>query len=122
MLSQLFKHKDMKVRNAALEVYIRRVYRAHTIDDVLIKDKDGLVLVNWNYRLRDAPPQACCSKIESFVSLSVLFSLATSGALSSPRAQMPWCNVASYQDVMPQVMRPIRHMMGDWPFHVSCLP
>jgi hypothetical protein len=59
LTSQLFKHDDKKVRDAALEVYIRRVYRAHTIDDVLIQEKNGCVYVFWNFRLRDAPPQAC---------------------------------------------------------------
>jgi hypothetical protein len=64
MLLQLFNHKDKKVRDAALEVYIRRVYRAHTIDDVIIQEKNGCVLVFWNYRLRDAPPQACMQKTD----------------------------------------------------------
>lgn len=58
LLSELFHHKDLKVRNAAIEVYLRRVYRSHSIDGVKIVDDNGATNVFWNFKLRDAPPQA----------------------------------------------------------------
>jgi len=54
-LSSFFSSKDEKVRNAALEVYVRRVYRMHTISNVDITDTDGVVSVKWQYQLRDLP-------------------------------------------------------------------
>ena len=35
------------------QVYIRRVYRMHTISDVSITDSDGVTSIKWQYSLRD---------------------------------------------------------------------
>eukprot|EP00285_Hemiselmis_virescens_P001461 CAMPEP_0173409982 /NCGR_PEP_ID=MMETSP1356-20130122/73505_1 /TAXON_ID=77927 ORGANISM="Hemiselmis virescens, Strain PCC157" /NCGR_SAMPLE_ID=MMETSP1356 /ASSEMBLY_ACC=CAM_ASM_000847 /LENGTH=215 /DNA_ID=CAMNT_0014371547 /DNA_START=42 /DNA_END=685 /DNA_ORIENTATION=+ len=59
LLSELFSHEEKEVRDAALEVYIRRVYRSHLIDDVkIVEDKSGVTNVFWNFKLRDAPHQS----------------------------------------------------------------
>jgi len=77
LLSELFGHEDRKVRDAALEVYIRRVYRSHLIDDVKIVDaKNGATNVFWNFKLRDAPPQSE-APVKRYGMLSVVDSMAT---------------------------------------------
>jgi len=54
-LTQFFNSEDDKIRDAALEVYVRRVYRMHTITDVKITKDDGILSVKWQYQLRDLP-------------------------------------------------------------------
>jgi len=57
LLSELFDHNDEKVARAALEVYVRRVYRAHDIVDVTFDTVDGIQLIKWKFTLRDLPDQ-----------------------------------------------------------------
>lgn len=38
------------------EVYIRRVYRAHTIESVEIKEVDGIMSAHWSFKFSDTPP------------------------------------------------------------------
>ena len=76
LLSELFSHKDHKVRDAALEVYIRRVYRSHVIEDVKIVDDNGNTNVFWNFKLRDAPPQSE-APVKRYGMLSVVDDLST---------------------------------------------
>ena len=54
-LSHFWSNADEKIRNAALEIYIRRVYRMHTISAVTITNTDGVVSAKWQYQLRDLP-------------------------------------------------------------------
>jgi len=54
-LSHFFTSPDEKIRNAALEVYIRRVYRMHTISNVKVTEENGLASIKWQYQLRDLP-------------------------------------------------------------------
>jgi len=44
------------VRSAAREVYVRRVYRAHQIEDVKQSENDdGSATIQWKFMLRDLP-------------------------------------------------------------------
>mmetsp|Transcript_23591 Transcript_23591/g.76855 ORF Transcript_23591/g.76855 Transcript_23591/m.76855 type:complete len:2137 (+) Transcript_23591:142-6552(+) len=54
-LTQLFDHPEEAVRKAALEVYVRRTYRAHVIQDVKISDKNGVSTIKWKFTLQDLP-------------------------------------------------------------------
>lgn len=56
-LSELFNDPDVKVREAAREVYVRRVYRAHNFIEVKQTESNGLATVSWQFQLRDSPPQ-----------------------------------------------------------------
>jgi len=56
-LSELFNDPDAKVRDAAREVYVRRVYRAHNFIEVKQSESDGVATVHWKFQLRDSPPQ-----------------------------------------------------------------
>ena len=54
-LTTMFSSADTKLRDAALEVYVRRVYRMHSISNVVITDTDGVTSIKWEYQLRDLP-------------------------------------------------------------------
>jgi len=53
LLSALFSDEDAAVRNAALEVYVRRVYRAYRISDIAVQEKDGRLTCNWSFEFAD---------------------------------------------------------------------
>jgi len=60
LLPSLFLEKR-EVANRALEVYVRRVYRAHNVETLRIeeaaKDSTGLgSMADWTFRFRDSPP------------------------------------------------------------------
>ncbi|GMH72279.1 hypothetical protein TrLO_g4355 [Triparma laevis f. longispina] len=55
LLSGLFDDSDEAVASAALEVYIRRIYRAHSILDISIKKVDGQLTANWKFQFADVP-------------------------------------------------------------------
>eukprot|EP00554_Chaetoceros_debilis_P010506 CAMPEP_0194110112 /NCGR_PEP_ID=MMETSP0150-20130528/9428_1 /TAXON_ID=122233 /ORGANISM="Chaetoceros debilis, Strain MM31A-1" /LENGTH=2089 /DNA_ID=CAMNT_0038799207 /DNA_START=48 /DNA_END=6317 /DNA_ORIENTATION=+ len=55
LLTYLFKDDDANVRALALEVYIRRVYRAHRILDLSVTDVDGHLECKWSFRFADIP-------------------------------------------------------------------
>jgi len=55
LLTYLFKDTDPTVRALAIEVYVRRVYRAHRIIDISVDDKDGRIECNWTFRFADVP-------------------------------------------------------------------
>jgi acetyl-CoA carboxylase/biotin carboxylase 1 len=76
-LSHFFSSSDKKIRDAALEVYVRRVYRMHTISDVTITETDGVVMAKWQYQLRDLPSSEAVLR---FGMLTVLDSAADAAA------------------------------------------
>ena len=41
------------MRAAALEVYVRRMYRAHRIENVVVDDADGRLAATWTFRFSD---------------------------------------------------------------------
>ena len=55
LLSALFDDKDASVRSAALEVYVRRVYRAHNIVSIKVETVDGRLTANWKFQFADIP-------------------------------------------------------------------
>ncbi|CAM9330367.1 unnamed protein product [Chrysoparadoxa australica] len=61
LLTALFDDPDQDVRKAALEIYLRRVYRAHDILEITVNDEfpddpsKGLS-AQWSFRFRDTPP------------------------------------------------------------------
>mmetsp|Transcript_33963 Transcript_33963/g.74702 ORF Transcript_33963/g.74702 Transcript_33963/m.74702 type:complete len:2077 (-) Transcript_33963:133-6363(-) len=55
LLVDLFSDEDAKVRAAAAEIYVRRVYRAHRIIDLNVADVDGIIACNWSFRFADVP-------------------------------------------------------------------
>jgi len=58
LLTALFKDEDTAVRHAALEVYIRRVYRANDVFEVQVEDQeDGTTHVTWSFKFQDTPKE-----------------------------------------------------------------
>mmetsp|Transcript_57673 Transcript_57673/g.67324 ORF Transcript_57673/g.67324 Transcript_57673/m.67324 type:complete len:2093 (-) Transcript_57673:220-6498(-) len=55
LLTSLFGHSDKKVRNAAIEVYIRRVYRVHRILSINVDEVNGRPLCTWTFQFADTP-------------------------------------------------------------------
>jgi len=55
LLTYLFDDENADVRALALEVYIRRVYRAHRILDIDVKEADGQMQCSWSFRFADIP-------------------------------------------------------------------
>jgi len=53
LLVVLLADSDIAVRKAALEVYLRRVYRAHCIKSLNIIDVDGSISAEWAFTMRD---------------------------------------------------------------------
>ena len=54
LLTVLISDTDSKVRKAAMEVYVRRVYRAHCIKTLAITEEaDGTVTASWQFTLRE---------------------------------------------------------------------
>jgi acetyl-CoA carboxylase/biotin carboxylase 1 len=56
-LTVLFSDENEDVRKAAMEVYIRRVYRAHCIKSISIIDNAGLLTASWTFTIRDIESQ-----------------------------------------------------------------
>ncbi len=55
LLTALFTDEDAKVRAAAIEVYIRRTYRAHRILSLAVEEVDGILVANWTFKFADTP-------------------------------------------------------------------
>jgi hypothetical protein len=46
----------MYVLSWPAEVYIRRVYRSHTILSINVQEVDGVITADWTFRFSDTPP------------------------------------------------------------------
>jgi len=57
LLTALFTDEDQAVRKAAVEVYIRRVYRAHRIVELNVEEVDGRMQCNWSFQFADVPEE-----------------------------------------------------------------
>ena len=57
LLSALFDDADEAVSSAALEVYVRRVYRAHSILDIHTSKIEGQLTANWKFQFADISPE-----------------------------------------------------------------
>jgi acetyl-CoA carboxylase/biotin carboxylase 1 len=55
LLTSLFDDEDSAVRNRAVEVYIRRVYRAHRILSMNVEEIDGRLTAMWSFNHADVP-------------------------------------------------------------------
>jgi len=53
LLTSLFDDEDFDVRAAAVEVYCRRVYRAHVISDMVVEEIDGRIICDWSFAHSD---------------------------------------------------------------------
>jgi len=53
LLTGMFADSDPNVRRAALEVYVRRVYRAHRIEDLEIEEANGRLTCTWSFSFAD---------------------------------------------------------------------
>lgn len=58
LLVVLMSDTSATVRKAAMETYIRRVYRAQIIQSLEIKEQNGVLSAHWTFYLRDADPKA----------------------------------------------------------------
>jgi Acetyl-CoA carboxylase, central region len=52
LLVVLLADVDGDVRKAAMEVYLRRVYRAHCIKTLTITEVDGVISAEWAFTTR----------------------------------------------------------------------
>lgn len=52
LLVVLLADEDGAVRKAAMEVYLRRVYRAHCIKTLTISETDGVISAEWAFTTR----------------------------------------------------------------------
>uniref|UniRef100_A0A7S2EIT5 Acetyl-CoA carboxylase n=1 Tax=Ditylum brightwellii TaxID=49249 RepID=A0A7S2EIT5_9STRA len=77
LLTSLFSDEDEKVRSAALEVYVRRVYRAHRISDISVDDVDGQLTCSWSFSFSDV------SEADSIVRNGVLSVIPSADSLES---------------------------------------
>jgi len=55
LLTELLSDEDSKVRNAAAEVYVRRLYRAHRMKQVDVSADDGHLSCTFTYEYSEAP-------------------------------------------------------------------
>lgn len=55
LLTHLFSDEDAKVRAAAAEVYIRRIYRAHRMKELEVTEKNGRLTCSFAYEFSDVP-------------------------------------------------------------------
>lgn len=53
LLTCMFSDDDNAVRRAAVEVYVRRVYRAHRIEDLNIEEANGRLTCTWSFSFAD---------------------------------------------------------------------
>lgn len=53
LLTYLFTDDDATVRAAAVEVYVRRVYRAHRVLDLSVEDKAGRLTCSFSFQFSD---------------------------------------------------------------------
>ena len=53
LLTSLFADEDPAVRSAAVEVYVRRVYRAHRVEGVTVSEGNGRITCSWTFSFAD---------------------------------------------------------------------
>lgn len=53
ILVDLMSDSDNMIRNAAMEVYVRRVYRAHKIESFEIFEESGSLSCKWSFTIRE---------------------------------------------------------------------
>ena len=58
LLPALFADKDEKVQNAALEVYAKRVFRAHNVLSTAVSRDDGMTSISWQFKFNTFPDES----------------------------------------------------------------
>lgn len=53
LLTYLFTDSEVSIREAALEVYVRRVYRAHRVLDLKVSDRNGIPTCTFTFQFAD---------------------------------------------------------------------
>ncbi len=53
LLTSLFDDDDESIRKAAVEVYVRRVYRAHRMKSLSVTEEDGKVVCDFTFQFSD---------------------------------------------------------------------
>ena len=69
LLTALFNDKDEAVKRAAIEVYVRRVYRAHRISSVEISEVDGTFVCDFKFQFSDVEATKSVDRQGQFVVL-----------------------------------------------------
>jgi acetyl-CoA carboxylase / biotin carboxylase 1 len=77
LLTGMFNDAESSVRSAALEVYVRRVYRAHRIENLKIEEVNGRMTCTWAFTFADVQVS---DSISRFGMLSVVPSLDNLGS------------------------------------------
>ena len=62
LLTSLFNDSEDAVRRAAVEVYVRRVYRAHRVLDLDVKDVNGKLTCDLTFNFADVPASEAVSR------------------------------------------------------------
>ena len=58
LLPALFSDSDEKVQDASLEVYAKRVYRAHNVISTAVSRDDGMTSIAWNFKFNTFPDES----------------------------------------------------------------
>jgi len=58
LLPSLFTDEEKHVRDAAMEVYVKRVYRAHHVHDTHCQNENGLISVAWSFQFNTPPAES----------------------------------------------------------------
>jgi acetyl-CoA carboxylase/biotin carboxylase 1 len=74
LLTSLFNDPDDAVKKAAVEVYVRRVYRAHRIQAIAVTERDGNLVCDFTFQFSDVE---AAQSIDRQGQLVVIPSLAT---------------------------------------------
>mgnify|MGYP005845589223 CR=1 FL=1 len=101
LLTYLFSDEDVKVRENAAEVYIRRLYRAQRLTDVQVSDKDGRLACNFAFQYAEVEESQ---------------SITQSGLLSV----IP--DVDSFGKFLPEILSDLSESIGEKQISVGGMP
>lgn len=62
LLTSLFGDEDKTVREHAIEVYVRRVYRAHRITSLEVEESNGHLTCRWTFSHADVPTKSAVAR------------------------------------------------------------
>mmetsp|Transcript_36979 Transcript_36979/g.89793 ORF Transcript_36979/g.89793 Transcript_36979/m.89793 type:complete len:2085 (+) Transcript_36979:524-6778(+) len=80
LLTSLFNDPDDAVRKASVEVYVRRVYRAHRMQALTVTEKDGKLTCDFTFQFSD---------VEASTSIDRQGHLSVVPSLSSLKSELP---------------------------------
>lgn len=75
LLTALFDDADDAVKRAAIEVYVRRVYRAHRVSDLSMSEIDGRFVCDFTFQASDVEAAAAASNKGQLVVVPTLDNL-----------------------------------------------